>query len=57
MKKIYTSPTSETIPIQPILLLNDSILSSNNGIIFGGIDEEGTMNPASREFLELFDYP
>ena len=46
-RKIYVTPTMETIEVKANQLLMASGVTSNNSIGFGGVDEGGTLDPAA----------
>lgn len=46
-RKIYVTPTMETIEVKANQLLMASGVSSDLGIGFGGVDEEGTLDPSA----------
>ena len=52
-KKIYMRPATEVLDIQVEELLNT--VSGSTGIGYGGVDEGGTKDPASREFFDLIE--
>lgn len=45
MKKKYTKFQMEIIEGEPALLLAGSGVSGDNGIDYGGVDEEGNLDP------------
>ena len=49
MKTVYQKPTIEVLNAQMGYIICGSI-NSNKDIIYGGVDEEGTMDPSAREF-------
>lgn len=53
MKKIYLTPFTETLEYVTDGLLAVSTVDSDSGIGYGGIDEEGTLDPASRALYPL----
>ena len=57
MKKNYIAPCTETIrTISMQSLLEGSVTSSIFGIGYGGVDSEGSLDPASRRYRnELWD--
>ena len=49
MKKTYLKPSTEVVRIGTNTMICTSPgVKSNNGIDYGGIDEEGVKDPASR---------
>ena len=42
----------ETVEYEPVQLLTGSGVNAD-GIGFGGVDSEGTMDPSAREMLDL----
>ena len=56
MKKIYMTPDMEIVEVKPIQLLTGSGEGVNgNGIPYGGVDEEGNMEPGAPSMFELSD--
>lgn len=52
-KKTYMRPAAEVLDIQMEELLNT--VSGSTGIGYGGVDNGGTKDPASREFVDFMD--
>ena len=51
MKKTYVTPQMETMVMDTASLLSDSkSVTGPDGIGYGGVDEDGTKDPASRRF-------
>ena len=48
MKKTYQQPEIDTLVIRSMTLLVGSGIDSNNGMGYGGIDDEGKKDPASK---------
>ena len=46
MKKTYTNPKMRVLQLQGEKVLAASGVTSNNGISYGGIDEDGTKDPS-----------
>ena len=59
MKKKYTSPLCEEINLNShYFLLSGSGVSGGDGVVdavYGGVDEDGDMDPASRDYTGDFD--
>ncbi len=54
MTKIYMVPEMEIVEVKPIQLLIVSGEGVNgNGMPYGGVDEEGNLEPAAPPSLEL----
>ncbi len=54
MKKTYMIPALEVVCIQSQPLLTGSGVNTD-GIGYGGVDTDGTMEPSSRVLLDLLD--
>ena len=55
MKKTYTTPITEIIVFEMLPLLNLSgVSSSDQGIGYGGVDEDGERDPESRVLYEKY---
>ena len=54
MKKTYMTPAFEVVRVQTQALLTGSGVNTD-GIGYGGVDTGGTMEPSSREILDLLD--
>ena len=52
-KKAYMMPAMQVVKIDNVQLLSGSGVTSDNGIQFGGIDEEGTLDPSAPGMLGL----
>ncbi len=56
MKKTYWSPRVDTVDcLMDGMVCASGVVSDDgidNGILFGGVDENGSLDPASREFRE-----
>ena len=49
MKKIYLQPSTEMVSIGTVSMVCDSQdITSDNGITYGGVDEDGTKDPSAR---------
>lgn len=49
MKRLYIGPTAEVVEVSiKELIMKGSRVKSDQGIDYGGIDEEGGKDPASR---------
>lgn len=49
MKKVYLKPDIENLGADLTVMLCSSV-SSDKGIDYGGVDEEGELDPASRRY-------
>ena len=49
MKKIYITPSIEVVDYSTETMMATSGVSSNNGIGFGGVDEDGSIVPSSND--------
>ena len=52
MKKTYMKPETQTVNVRPMTMIaaSDSINSDQlEGVTYGGVDEEGELDPASRQ--------
>ena len=47
MKKTYTAPTVEAVELKVNQLLMASGVNSDLGVGFGGVDEDGVLDPAA----------
>ena len=63
MKKIYFPPTVEVIKSETVGMMcfsgnmvSEDGVTSDDPIIFGGLDIEGTLNPESRMPFNLFKF-
>lgn len=48
MKTIYITPSMEILELSVENMIATSGVYSDNGIGYGGVDEEGTLTPSSR---------
>jgi hypothetical protein len=49
MKKIYLQPSTEMVILgTTTIICGSQDITSDNGIDYGGVDEDGTKDPASR---------
>jgi hypothetical protein len=51
MKKTYIAPCAQTVSVRVMTMIaaSDSINSDYlNGVSYGGVDEDGTIDPSSR---------
>lgn len=55
MKKTYMRPSTLTVQTELQVMICQSGVNSNNGIGYGGVDEEGTKDPASRKHKSEWD--
>ena len=58
MKKKYMTPTVEVVIItnnHHLLTTSDRINAGTKGIGYGGVDIDGVLDPASREFDDWWD--
>ena len=54
MKKTYIQPCMEEMQAEAAQMLAASV-TGNNGIGYGGVDNDGSLNPETKEELELWD--
>jgi len=56
MKKTYLQPLTEVAEIESTTMIcaSDGVTSSN-GIDYGGVDEDGEMNPAARRHRDMWE--
>lgn len=54
MRKKYLIPATAVVTTENLLLLSGSV-QSDVGIGYGGTDEGGTKEPASRQYKSLWD--
>lgn len=47
MRKVYQKPYIEDLGAEPTMLICDSV-TSDKGIGYGGVDDDGELEPASR---------
>ena len=60
-KKEYIAPSMDVVEIKNMQLLAGSGVTSDNGIDYGGIDDEGILDPSSPDLgldpiSELFSF-
>ena len=55
MKKIYITPAMKAAAMEMENLMTDSGVVSTQGIGYGGVDEDGTIEPAARGYNGLWD--
>ena len=55
MKKIYIKPIIEEQRIVALKLMSGSGVTSNNGIEYAGIDEDGTEDPDANNNDDIWD--
>lgn len=58
MKKTYMKPETQTVSVLPMTMIaaSDSINSEQlEGVTYGGVDDEGTLDPASRRNRKMWD--
>ena len=56
MKKKYLEPTIESIHVEATMMIcGSNNISSDIGINYGGVDEDGTKDPSSRKYNNLWD--
>ena len=56
MKKTYVQPLMLVAELETVAMVCGSqSLKSDNGITFGGVDEEGTKDPESRRHRSVWD--
>ena len=56
-RKTYITPHVQVVKTEYLQLLSSSGVTSNNGIGFGGFDDGGAIDPASRELQGLLGLP
>ena len=49
MKKIYCIPSMQALQMQGEQVLATSSVTSNNGIGYGGVDTDGSLDPSVKE--------
>lgn len=54
-KNDYTSPAVKEMAAMTLEMLTTSGVGSNNGIGYGGVDEDGEKDPASRRYGQWDD--
>ena len=56
MKKVYMQPAIEMVMTRPATMICGSQdITSDKGIDYGGVDEEGTKDPSSRRYRDAWD--
>ena len=56
MKKIYKSPNSIIMHLQGVQMISASGgVTSNNGIGYGGVDEDGSLEADTKENKSVWD--
>ena len=57
MKKTYIKPFAATVYVQSTAMICGSkdVTSSNEEINYGGVDEEGTKEPAVRRYHDVWE--
>lgn len=55
MKKRYIAPEVNMVTIGSVLPLAASGVTTDRGIGYGGVDEEGTLDPSSRRGHNVWD--
>ena len=55
MKKIYVRPSMSEVKLDSTQFLCGSGVSSSNGIKYGGKDDNGSLDPASRRYQYDWD--
>lgn len=56
MKKVYFKPSIKMVIMNKRLILCASTdITSNNGITYGGVDEEGSKDPESRHQYDIWE--
>ena len=56
MKKKYMQPSTKMVIIgTTIMLCGSQSITSDKGIDYGGVDEEGTKDPASRKYHDVWE--
>jgi hypothetical protein len=57
MKKIYKNPDYIIMHLQSLQMISASNgVTSNNGIGYGGVDDDGSLDPDTKEFKSTFDW-
>ncbi len=56
MKKAYIIPDIQVVKIENVQLLSGSGVAGENGIGFGGVDEDGTLDPSAPNMSDLSDF-
>jgi hypothetical protein len=56
MKKVYMQPAVVMVQTRPAMMICGSQdITSDKGINYGGVDEEGTKDPSSRRYRDAWD--
>ena len=56
MKKVYMQPAVVMAETRPAMMICGSQdITSDKGINYGGVDEEGTKDPSSRRYRDAWD--
>jgi hypothetical protein len=57
MKKTYLQPSMKmaTMGTEMMICGSQDIMSSDGDITYGGVDEEGTIDPASRRHRDVWE--
>ena len=56
MKKEYMQPSTEMVMTRPAMMICGSQdITSDQGIDYGGVDEEGTKDPSSRRRRDVWE--
>ncbi|MBQ8066063.1 MAG: hypothetical protein IJ200_10465 [Prevotella sp.] len=55
MKKGYMTPTTMMVAVGTEMLLAGSGVQSDNGISYGGVDEDGSKEPGARRRRNVWD--
>ena len=56
MKNKYITPAIEIEMAEPeMMICGSQDITSDKGIDYGGVDEEGTLEPASRRHFSVWD--
>lgn len=56
MKKTYLKPLTEVVRMgMTMMICTSESVTSNNGIDYGGVDEDGEKDPAARRRRNVWD--
>jgi hypothetical protein len=56
MKKTYMKPSAEVVRMgMTMMICTSEGVTSNNGIDYGGVDEDGEKDPAARRHRNVWD--
>lgn len=56
MKRVYIQPTTETVMVrQTMMICGSKDITSDKGIDYGGVDEEGTIDPEARRHRDVWE--